>query len=260
MNRYFRQIVSSRTVQEADAVIVTGDVTDRGKPEAWEVFWDAIDLAGLRSRVIVAPGNHDACCLGLRRRSAKNRELDMARMAKGLRMGGQPTRFPSMHRIHDDTVVFVLNSNNLGNTSSATNAVGVIAHFDLVRFAGLLYQFRDVPVKIVALHHSPNIPESQTALKRGNKPMSSVSRLAHQIPESERRALRLLCLSHRVRLVLHGHLHLEECRQVNGITIVGAPASTQPLDKEGGQVCRFWQYQIGGVSRRVTRRIVELCV
>ena len=260
MNGYFRQIIDSRAVKEAAAVIITGDVTDRGDLDTWKVFWNLIDEAKLHSRVIVVPGNHDMCCLGWRWPSAKNWKTDMERMRTGLEMGGQPTKFPAVRSVNDDTVIFLLNSNNLGNTAVNKNAVGRIDYFNLVDFAGLLYKYRDVPVKIVALHHNPNIPEQDTALRRGQTPISEKSRSRHEIPQDQRRAFRLLCLTHRVRLVLHGHLHSEESRRVNGIAFIGAPASTEPIDKKSGKVCRFWQYDLSDTSKRVTRRVVEVPV
>ena len=46
--------------------------------------------------------------------------------------------------------------------------------------------------------------------------------------------MQLLAITHRVRLVLHGHLHRQEDRRVGGIRIVGAPASTQPTAAANG--------------------------
>ena len=52
-----------------------------------------------------------------------------------------------------------------------------------------------------------------------------------RIPKRQQRILLLLCLSHGVQLIAHGHVHKAEERIVNGIRIVGAPSTTQPISR-----------------------------
>jgi len=231
MNDAFRRILRTSTLRNSDLLIITGDVTDRGDEASWRVFWGAVDGAGLRQRVLVVPGNHDLCCLGSRLPlpHAGYRSADLLRAMAGLRMGDQPVKFPWAVRPDPRVVVFGLNSNNLGNLSAATNAMGRLGYYQLKSLADKLYTHREVPVKIVALRHSPNIPGQDTARKRGLRPMSPLERMGHQIPREQRRMLLLLCLAHRVRLLVHGHLHLAEDRKVSGVRILGAPATTEPL-------------------------------
>ena len=113
-------------------------------------------------------------------------------------------------------------------------------------------------MKIIALHHSPNIPGKETEEQRGLPVTGKVSRLAHQVPVADRCALRLLGVTQGVRLIVHGHLHRAEDRYVNGIRIIGAPASTQPLasdtdtdtDKVG-----VYSYVVQGDGGRVVARL-----
>ena len=135
---------------------------------------------------------------------------------------------------------------NLGNLNVATNAMGAVDHYQLSSLASKLHRYRDVPVKIVALHHSPNIPGAETARKRGLKPYSRLERFGHQIPEGERHALQLLCITHRVRLLLHGHLHIAEDRRVGGVRIVGSPASTDPVVVNDNLEYQFYTYSVMG--------------
>ena len=46
-------------VEEADLLLFTGDITDRGTAVAWRCFLDALDERGLTDRAILVPGNHD---------------------------------------------------------------------------------------------------------------------------------------------------------------------------------------------------------
>ena len=233
MNVAFRKIVVSPALQKSDLILVTGDVTDRGDLNSWKIFWDTVDKAGIKDRVRVVPGNHDVCCLGLRLPGLRKqyRQEDMEKVRKGLQMGGQPTKFPWAYNPDPRVVIFGLNSNNLGNFTALSNAMGEIGYYQLKSLAGLLHKFRDVPVKIIALHHSPNIPAADTAEKRGQRPFSMLEREGHQIPQEQRHALNLLCITHKVQLILHGHLHMEEDRRITGVRYIGALASTDNAAK-----------------------------
>lgn len=254
MNDAFRKIVLSKAIQKVDLILVTGDVTDRGDIESWAVFWDGIHSAGLIDRTYVIPGNHDVCCLGIRLPGSCKayRETDLQKAINGLKMGNQPTKFPWTLNPDPRVVIFGLNSNNLGNLNAATNAMGELDYYQLASFASKLHVYRDIPVKIVALHHSPNIPGAETARKRGQKPYSKLERIGHQIPEGQRHSLQLLCITHRVRLLVHGHLHLAEDRRLGGIRLIGAPATTEPISKRKGKNdFQFCTYSVIGNGVRV---------
>jgi len=254
MNESFRALLKRPELQTADLIIVTGDITDRGEKEAWNVFWDALQQARLKDRTMAIPGNHDVCDLSLLRLSG-NAKTDLDKAVIGLKMGNQKFRFPWSCQPHPCVVVFALNSNNLGNKSVASNALGKVDYFQFEEFARLLRHNSNVPIKIVAIHHSPNIPGKDTAIKRRQKPMSKINRLAHELPQPERRTLRLLCLSHGVRLIIHGHLHEAETRRVTGLQIIGAPATTEPIVARPKNIYRFWQYSLNPQSLRMTHKL-----
>ncbi|MBW1809257.1 MAG: metallophosphoesterase [Deltaproteobacteria bacterium] len=254
MNETFARVLATKPVQQSDLVIVTGDVTDRGDLPSWNVFWKTVKKAGLQKRIFVVPGNHDVCCLGARLPFKREgyRAADIQKAIKGLKLGGQATRFPFVAQPDRRVVVFGVNSNNLGNLTILSNAMGKLGYYQLVSLASKLHKYRDVPVKIIALHHSPNIPQVATAKKRGQPPMSALSRKGHQIPQEQRQALRLLCITHRVRLLIHGHLHLAEDRRVSGVRIIGAPATTEPLPGKGSKrAYQFYSYTVQGQGGRV---------
>ena len=254
MNSVFRRLLATKLVRSADRILVTGDVADTGSLAEWRVFWAEVKRNGLAKRVVVLPGNHDVCCLGARphqRRRERSRS-DAKRVRQGLEMGGQPTAFPWAEQLGDDLVLFGLDSCHAGNTTAITNAQGELGLEQLERFARLLKRHHDVPIKIVALHHSPNIPAAVTEKRRGLPATSAVSRWGHEVPPIDRRALRLLCVSHGVRLIVHGHLHRAEDRRVSGVRIIGAPASTQPMP---GTSNRFELFSYTVKGKRVTTRL-----
>jgi len=254
MNDAFRKISRSAKVQEANLILVTGDITDRGEQAAWQVFWAAISSANLLERTIVIPGNHDVCCLGLRTPAKDHAKADLQKAVIGLSMGQKHHRFPWADLREPWLVIFGLNSNNLGNLNAATNAMGEIDYFQLEAFARLLRKYQNVPVKIVTLHHSPNIPEDETATRRQGPTMSYFKRLARQLPQDQRRAIRLLCITQGVRIALHGHLHRSENRRVGGVRIIGAPATTEPLSNID-PTYTFWNYSISQKSYRISYRL-----
>jgi 3',5'-cyclic AMP phosphodiesterase CpdA len=244
MNEAFRHILRSEVVRRCDLILVTGDVTDDGSRKAWLVFWSALGSLAPKKRCLVVPGNHDVCNLRFRWPESKTEMIkhDLARVRLGLRMGGQRVHFPWAHPVDDRTVIFGLDSCNKGNLSAVTNAIGPLGFYQLEKFARLLYAHRDFPIKIVALHHSPNIPRNETLEKRGLLKMSRLERWGFEMPEEDRRTLRLLCLSHRVRLIVHGHLHRAEDRRVNGVRIIGSPATTQPAGAMSSRYYQFYMY------------------
>ncbi len=107
-------------------------------------------------------------------------------------------------------------------------------------------------MKIIAMHHSPNIPEVETAIKRGQRAFSPLDRITHQVPEAQRWMLNLLCVTHKVRLLLHGHLHMSEDRRITGVRYIGAAASTQPIDSPEGPILQFPTYQVSAKTHRVS--------
>lgn len=255
MNDAFRQIVKAPALQNCDWVLVTGDVTDRGDIEAWAMFWEVMREAGLDKRAYVIPGNHDVCCLGARWPRAKKgyAKKDLERAAKGLRMGHQKFTFPWDVSPDPRVVVFGVNSNNLGNLSVIDNALGQVSYFQLVSLASKLHKHRHVPVKIVALHHSPNIPG------KGQDLIDKVEAKSSEMQKDDRRALRLICLAQRVRLIVHGHTHKQRDRRVTGgVRIVGTNATTEPISKKGPKRYQFYTYTVLGDGGRVQPKVVTV--
>lgn len=231
MNQTFKSLMLSGALSDVDWLFVTGDVTDRGDLDSWHNFWDVVEKAGFSNRCLVVPGNHDACNLGLSlrpiRETEKRGKERLRRLRRGLVLGKQEYRFPWVKTIGQNVAVFGIDSSNLGNLSVLTNAVGSLGFRQLEALARLLKKYKKIPVKIIMLHHSPNIPRQETEVKRGLSPTSKLARWGHEVPREDRRLLRLLAVTQNVQLILHGHLHRAENRRVNGVRIIGVPAATE---------------------------------
>ncbi len=257
MNDAFRKLANSPIVKESDWILFTGDITDKGDLNAWKFFWNTLEECDLKKKCTIIPGNHDMCCLGARL-PKDDKELiadDLKKFHAGMAIGGIPeSKYPCVIRLNDNMAVFAFDSCNKGNTSGITNAMGHIGYQQLEKFARLLYKFRDIKVKIVILHHSPNIPSDRTATERGIATMSVVERWGMEMPPEDRRALRLLCVAHKVRLVIHGHLHRAEDRRINSVRYIGAPASTQPQNGEYA----FFIYEVTPSGTKITPKLEKI--
>lgn len=58
-NAALARVLASPELQEADALVVTGDVTDRGTAESWRAALEALEARGLLEKTVLVPGNHD---------------------------------------------------------------------------------------------------------------------------------------------------------------------------------------------------------
>jgi 3',5'-cyclic AMP phosphodiesterase CpdA len=58
-NAMLERLLASPALDEAELILITGDITDRGTAVSWSRFREALDERGLSDRVILVPGNHD---------------------------------------------------------------------------------------------------------------------------------------------------------------------------------------------------------
>jgi len=228
MNANLFRLLRHSAIQDAHLVLITGDVSDRGELAAWNVLWSAAKGAGLDLRkILVVPGNHDAACLGLRRTRPKVEDLAIVRA--GLEKGRQRRRLPYLRLFAGGTVgVYAVDSVNAGNFNLIDNAVGRIGFNQLSKLGGLLRENSEIPCKLIALHHSPNIPHTATSKRRGEKATPFWQRAALQLDPVDRVGLRLLARTFEVKAILHGHTHDNLDRRVGGVRIIGTRDSTVP--------------------------------
>ena len=255
MNANLARLLHHETVNNADLIIITGDVSDRGELAAWNAFWASVREAGLdRRKIVVIPGNHDAACLGLRR--TRPTAEDLAIVRAGLEKGRQRTRFPYARIFADGRIgVFAIDSVNAGNFNLVDNAVGRIEFDQLAQLGGLLREHSRIPCKLIILHHSPNIPRSATSKRRGEKAMPFWLRPALQLDRVDRVGLRLLARTFEIKAILHGHTHDNLDRRIAGVRIIGARDATVP-GKSGLLSYKLYSYYPeSGLLKATIRRL-----
>jgi 3',5'-cyclic AMP phosphodiesterase CpdA len=255
MNANLARILTQPVVQEADLVLITGDVSDRGEVAAWNVLWSSIRQAGLDlAKVLAIHGNHDAACLGLRR--ARPTAEDLAIVRAGLEKGRQRIRLPYVRSFGDGAIaVFAVDSVNAGNFNLIDNAVGRIGFDQLAGLGRLLDQHAGAPCKLIALHHSPNIPASATSKRRGEKATPFWQRAALQLDRVDRVALRLLARVFGVKAILHGHTHDNLDRRVNNVRIIGTRDSTVANSSGHLSYKHYTFYPVSGLLKAEIRRV-----
>ncbi|WP_437412778.1 metallophosphoesterase family protein [Sinorhizobium meliloti] len=220
MNERFRALLRNPLLQQADLILVTGDVTDTGNMAGWEHFWNGISAHDLKEKTHVLVGNHDVAYLKLWRpvMPRVTRSISRARYMKGLSVGKSPQAYP-WHALanNGNVLICALRSTMEWNSSSFFNALGRIPDSQLIKLRRILRDHSEVKHKIVALHHPPVFPAD-----------GSVEKFLHDVPKEEGNRLLEICSDNGVSLVLHGHMHAYMDQTFRTVRIIGAPASTQP--------------------------------
>jgi len=216
-----RQLVATLASESVDHVLVSGDITHRGRSTELGLFLDIFAPLLARQAVSLVPGNHDR--LG-----------DNAGEAM---MGGQ--------RVAIDTLPFAtvvrLDSTAEYNRSLLTPH-GEIDGFDLAAVSRALARARGL--RVVMLHHHP-LPMPEDNL---------IERVGGWLRITQGRSLvggeaLLEVLRGRCDLVLHGHRHVPRWCRVSdgGFDIYNAGSSTEMgafrvFDSEDGKVvATHWQ-------------------
>jgi 3',5'-cyclic AMP phosphodiesterase CpdA len=256
MNANLGRLLHHAPVQEADVVLITGDISDRGELAAWHVLWSAVREARLDlNTLLVIPGNHDAACLGLRRTRPKAEDLAIVRA--GLEKGRQRRRLPYMRLFAGGEIgIYAVDSVNAGNFNLIDNAVGRIGFKQLAQLGKLLRKHGEAPCKLFVLHHSPNIPTSATSRRRGEKATPFWQRAALQLDRVDRVGLRLLARTFEVKAILHGHTHDNLDRRVGGVRIIGTRDATVP-QKSGLLSYKLYSYYPSSNILKATIRRVR---
>lgn len=225
----------------ADAILVSGDLTNFGTPEE---FARAADwLGGLPAPALVVPGNHD-CMVRQRRESG---------LAQWLPWSAK--RYPYARRIGDVAVVGV----DSGVPSPPFMAWGRVGRRQTKRLRTLLARLGEAGLcRVVMIHHPP---------KRGLVPWRK-SLL-------DRRAVAAAIAEGGAEIVLHGHSHEATLTRVPGtdIPLLGVASASledkRPLRAAGWNHLAVrrdgesWRIDLsrhdacGGVTERVTWKRAE---
>lgn len=177
-----RELAGALVAANVDAVLLTGDVTHRGRAAELRAFEDAFEPLLDRGRVVVVPGNHDRCG-----------EDVGATLMVGSRVG--VSDFPGLHVVRLDSTA--------PHNRSLLAAHGRLGSRDL---AELDLALREAPPRFLTVvmlhHHVLPLPADDLAERLSGW-------LGWPNAEELPRGRELLDLARgRCDLVLHGHRHV----------------------------------------------------
>ena len=199
-------------------VVITGDLTDKGEPEEYELARILLDPLIRKKRVIAVPGNHDDPLLP----NPLNRGIEHFKNHFKTCMGAPVGKFPFIREIGRGCVVIGLNSSHDIRRPSGTGSIG---EEQLERLDKLLNRPRLASkTKILALHHDPFNLNPFTELNDADELFEVIE--------------------NRVDVVLFGHKHNSRLiRNRYGIKLIcSAPSSVQE-DERGMIHFRLIQIQ-----------------
>jgi Icc protein len=189
-----------------DHVIVSGDVTHRGRRDELERFWSCFEALEEAATVSVVPGNHDR--LG---DDVAEAFMDGERV--------HVTREPGLRVVRLDSTG--------PHNRYAFQGHGLVHDEDLRELDRALADPDPTEVVVVTMHHHPLPLPEESSLER----LSAWLRLPYTTELAVGREL-LACLRGRCDLVLHGHRHLPSTHElfdedVRPLQVINAGSSTE---------------------------------
>lgn len=204
-----------------DHVVVTGDLTHRGRKEEYEAFLEVFAPLVARGRVTIVPGNHD------------RPGDDVARwMMDGRRVHVE--QHPGLYLVKLDSTG--------PHNRLLWQGHGLVTPGDLQALDVALAQAPQDALVVVLMHHHPYpLPEEGTL-----EWLSAVAGLPYAAELHCGSAL-LNVVTHRVDLLLHGHRHVPSERYIacgrQGLTLFNAGSSTalgrfRIIEHQAGRIVR----------------------
>ncbi len=189
-----------------DHVIVSGDVTHRGRQGELERFWSCFRPLREAATMIVVPGNHDRLGDDVATSLMGDRRVHVTR-APGLRVIGLDSTGP--------------------HNRYAFQSHGLLHDEDLSELDRALADPDPGELVVVTMHHHPLPLPEESSLER----LSAWLRLPFTTELARGREL-LACLRGRCDLLLHGHRHLPSASELFGedarpLQVVNAGSSTE---------------------------------
>jgi 3',5'-cyclic AMP phosphodiesterase CpdA len=197
--RAARALAKSLSRSSADVIVVSGDVTDKGRRSEHALFSEI--FAGVADRLCIVPGNHDRLGTG---EAADLFMPERSALAHG----------PGMSLLR-------INSTGAHNRSLFTPQ-GEITGDDLAAIDAKLTAMPRHALRIAVLHHHPVALPADDAWER----LGGWLRITRN--EQLHSSLALLStLAGRVDVVLHGHRHRLHHHRLGGLEIVAGGSSSE---------------------------------
>jgi 3',5'-cyclic AMP phosphodiesterase CpdA len=179
----------ARLPNPLDAIVVTGDLTHRGKRAEYRLARELLDTTGVP--VHVMPGNHD----------------DRPKMREAFPIPGEGDA-PIDYEVDLGPLALVV----VDSTAPGEEEPGRFEPAQLERLDGVLADLGDKPT-IVAMHHSP-LPTAMPGWDGANL-----------IPAEDRALAEVIARHPQVRLLIGGHLHRVATATLAGRPVLSGPST-----------------------------------
>jgi Icc protein len=179
----------ARLPNPLDAIVVTGDLTHRGKRKEYRLARELLDTTGVP--VHVMPGNHD----------------DRPKMREAFAIPGEGDA-PVDYEVDLGPLALVV----VDSTAPGEEEPGRFEPAQLERLDRVLGELAEKPV-IVALHHSP-LPTAMPGWDGANL-----------IPAEDRALAEVIARHPQVRLLIGGHLHRVATATLAGRPVLSGPST-----------------------------------
>lgn len=181
-------LVADLATQNADHIIVSGDLTNLGLPGEHAAALDWLQALGPPDRVSVVPGNHDIYCRLWRDPGVERWRAYMTSNAAGAALvEGAVGGFPYVRMIGDLAIVGV----NSAIPTKPFQAIGEVGAGQLDALARTLARLAKAQRRCIVVIHHPPLP-GQADERRGLVDAAALERTLQ---------------AHGADLVLHGHNH-----------------------------------------------------
>lgn len=227
-------------IENADAVVITGDLTDDG--EGWELVESAFQKWKDRGRLFAVPGNHDLYLFPIRG-SARPRPTHASKLAAWRTFAGRlglelhESGAWWRHLPEAETVLVGLDScaRPQRRFFRHNGAIGP-AQIAFLRELGTRSEFRQARHRLALLHHHV-VPLPHGVGRR------APSEIGMRLDDA--RSAAEIFDEVGITAVLHGHRHVSEQRQPAGsdFTILASPSLT--LGCRSGDGPSYWSIELG---------------
>ncbi|MCL2777552.1 MAG: metallophosphoesterase [Polyangiaceae bacterium] len=239
-NSNVRLVRAANAIEDADAVVVTGDITDDGV--GWELVESVFDRWKRKGMLFAVPGNHDLYLFPMRgsgRPRPTHASKHAAWQAFAARIGMDLDASGAWYKPLPDKETVLIGLNSCARPQRRffrhNGAIGP-EQFTYLREIGKSREFRAARHRLVLLHHHV-VPLPHGV---GRRPPSEIGM---RLDDAQQAAEIFDELG--VTAVLHGHRHVSEQRQPAGtnFTILASPSLT--LGCRSGDDPSFWRIELG---------------
>lgn len=237
----FNKILKDIKERKIDHILLTGDIVDYGTAEEFDLVKNTFDKYGYydKDKLTIIPGNHDIYggpsdkmpgYMFIQYCRKLNFSKTVNNLAKRFSDITGSKEFPYLKIINNFAVIGInsIYEWNLHENSNGTN--GYLKNSILKKLVNIFKseELKD-KIKIVMIHHHFNEPMFR---KNFIEQRMWLEAEEDRMKFYNKQELMRIFTKYKVNFVLHGHTHISESYNINGVTYVNSSGCVHPLTKE----------------------------